>query len=105
MTKFIYFDIGGVVVKDFSKTDKWEKMKRDIGIPLKKDEEFDKFYDIYERKVDLGLEVDSLIPLIEKKFGVRFPTKYSLLEDFITAFEKTPPFRAGMNRTLICHPS
>lgn len=88
MIKFVYFDIGGVVIKDFSETDKWEKMKRDIGIPLNKDKEFDKFYDIYERKVDLGLEVDSLIPLIKKKFGVRFSDNYSILEDFINRFEK-----------------
>ena len=27
--KFVYFDIGGVMIKDFSGTDKWQKMMAD----------------------------------------------------------------------------
>lgn len=32
MISFVYFDLGGVAVLDFSGTNKWAKLKRDIGI-------------------------------------------------------------------------
>lgn len=31
--KFIYFDVGGVVILDYSKTNKWNEMLTDLGIP------------------------------------------------------------------------
>lgn len=32
MISFIYFDLGGVIIKDFSGTDKWERFKKDFNI-------------------------------------------------------------------------
>lgn len=32
MIKFVYFDIGGVVVKDFSGNNKWNEMKKFMGV-------------------------------------------------------------------------
>ncbi len=32
MIKFVYFDVGGVVIKDFSATNKWEKLLDEFGI-------------------------------------------------------------------------
>ena len=29
---FIYFDVGGVVIQDFSGTNKWSQLKRELGI-------------------------------------------------------------------------
>ena len=30
--KFVYFDVGGVLLLDYSGTDKWQQMKLDLGI-------------------------------------------------------------------------
>lgn len=30
MIKFVYFDVGGVTIKDFSGTDKWEVLEKEI---------------------------------------------------------------------------
>jgi len=87
MVSFVYFDVGGVVMKDFSGTNKWKLMKRDIGITPEKEKEFDKFWDKYEKEVHVGRDVDTLIPLIAERFHVNSPAGYSLQADFINRFE------------------
>ena len=91
MISFVYFDVGGVVVSDFSGTNKWVLMKRDIGITPENDKEFDQFWDKYEKDVHVGRDVDTLIPLITEKFHVDFPADYSLLADFVNRFEPNKP--------------
>ena len=88
MISFIYFDVGGVLIKDFSKTNKWELMKRDLGIRPERDIEVDLFFDEYEPKGNAGLPIESLIPLFEKNFGIKLPANCSLNEEFAIRFEK-----------------
>lgn len=86
--KFVYFDVGGVAIMDFSGTDKWDQLKRELGIVPERKKEFDEFWDKYEREVCLGRDVEGLIPLLEKKFGINLPDDYSLLRDgFVNRFE------------------
>ena len=51
MTKFVYFDVGGVLIKDFSKTNKWEELKKAKNIT---DPNFDVWFDELESKLCLG---------------------------------------------------
>lgn len=84
---FIYFDVGGVVIKDFSASKKWEEMLLDLGI---KQADFDKFngiYDRHARQINTHLKIDSLLPMLSKEFGIKFPKDYSWLDDFIKRFE------------------
>lgn len=88
MIKFIYFDVGGVVIKDFSCTNKWQELRRNIGIEPEQDGEFDKFFDIYEKQVCVGRDIETLLPLMEKELGISIPHGYSFLQDFVDRFEK-----------------
>ncbi|MFH1462153.1 MAG: HAD-IA family hydrolase [bacterium] len=88
MISFVYFDVGGVVIDDINGTDKWVRMKRDIGITEENDKEFSQFYDNQEEGVCNGKDIDTIIPLIEERFHVSFPVGYSLLADFINRFGK-----------------
>ena len=88
MVSFVYFDVGGVVVLDFSSTDKWKQFKKELGILKDKDSEFESFWDKYEPKVNAGRDVETLLPFIERKFGSKLPESYSLLIDgFVNRFE------------------
>lgn len=51
MIKFVYFDVGGVLIKDFSKTDKWEQLKKSKNIT---DPNFDTWFDKLETQLCLG---------------------------------------------------
>lgn len=89
MIKFIYFDVGGVVIKDFSGTNKWEDLKLELGIPSDKSQEFEDIYDLYQDEINTTREIDSLIPIYKEKFGIKIPENYSfLLDGFIKRFEK-----------------
>jgi epoxide hydrolase-like predicted phosphatase len=89
MIKFIYFDVGGVVVKDFSGTNKWVEMKKVMGVKQKFDKEFDRLYNQYEiKELCLTRHVDTLIPIFAEKFSMGFPQSFSMLEYFIDHFEK-----------------
>ncbi len=88
MISFVYFDVGGVVVLDFSGTNKWAQLKKELGIPAKRYAEFEAFWDTYEPEVNAGREVETLLPLIKKRFGSTLPRRYSFLIDgFVNRFE------------------
>ncbi len=88
MIKFVYFDIGGVVILDLTANNGWAKMKKDLGITPEKDAEFEEFFDKIEYEVNKGLDVESLIPIMKNKFGLCFSKDYSLLADFVNRFKK-----------------
>lgn len=89
MIKFVYFDLGGVVINDFSKNNKWEVMKKVMGVKPSFEKEFDEFYDKYEHEdVCLTRPVDTLIPILEEKFDMKFPKEFSMNQYFIDHFDK-----------------
>ncbi len=49
MISFVYFDLGGVVIRDFSGTNKWEEVKQEWGLT-------DKYWDEFEPKLCAGQE-------------------------------------------------
>lgn len=87
--KFIYFDVGGVTIKDFSGTNKWEELRSELGISKEHDQEFEDIYDLYEDEINTVREIDTLIPIYKEKFGIILPDNYSfLVEGFVKRFEK-----------------
>jgi len=88
---FVYFDVGGVVIRDFSKTDKWAQLKEGMGIPGVRYGEFDEVWKREEKSVCRGeRSVGELVPILVKTFGIRVPDGYSLLADFVDRFEPNP---------------
>ena len=88
MIKFVYFDVGGVVVKDFSGTNKWNELKNGMGIKPNQEVVFDEIFDIYEPEVCIGRDVETLIPLLNTKLYLSLPENYSFLLDFVNRFER-----------------
>ena len=41
MISFVYFDVGGVAIKDFSGSDKWTELKKEVGVTPENDAEFE----------------------------------------------------------------
>ncbi len=75
MIKFVYFDVGGVVIKDFSKTNKWTELKRDLKI---NDPNFDTWFDQLEIKLCLGKETLGGTILSLNNFVSRFEANKSI---------------------------
>ena len=88
MISFVFFDLGGTVMLDFSKTNKWNEFKKEIGITAVIDAEFERLWNKFEIKVNTGLDVETLTPLLKQKFGIQIPKEYSvLINGFVDRFE------------------
>lgn len=86
--KFIYFDVGGVICLDFSKTNKWEQLKKDLGVTSNNNDDFEKIWQEHRNRVCIDCDVDTLIPKFKEKLETPPDEKYSMLEDFVNRFEK-----------------
>lgn len=87
-TKIVFFDIGGVLILDYSGTNKWTEMKRDLGITENLDEIFENIWDKNNSRICIDCDVDSFVPEIENQTGIKLPNNYSMLDDFVNRFEK-----------------
>jgi len=88
LIKFVYFDVGGVVIKDFSGTNKWEELRNNMGIKPDQEMAFDEIFDKYEPEVCIGKDVETIVPLLQSKLNLALPEKYSFLLDFVNRFER-----------------
>ena len=88
MISFVYFDLGGVVIQDFSGTNKWEELKSVIGITPKNRVAFDALWARHQDRLGIDFDVDWYIPEIEKECNITFPKNFSLLHEFVNRFEK-----------------
>ncbi len=84
---FIYFDVSGVLIKDFSDTDKWHQMYLDAGITEDQLEIIDEVYAKYARKLNTVLDIDAFLPILKKETEITFPLGYSMLDDMIARFQ------------------
>jgi len=87
---FVYFDVGGVAIKDFSDTNKWDTMLDEaLGIPMSLRPAFDQLYDQHEDDICLGkITVDDLKPYIKTNLNPSLDPSFSMLDYFLDHFEK-----------------
>ena len=88
MIKFVYFDVGGVLIKDFSETNKWAEMIGDMSIKPKDNDRFGEYFTKWEPVVCKGLELNSLLFKVSEEFGVTFSQNYDWMKDFVSRFER-----------------
>ena len=98
MISFVYFDVGGVVVQDFSGTNEWTNMTRDMGISPENHQRFIEFWSEHESEVCMGRNVEELIPLINKEFNIKLPDDYSFLKDFVSRFKRNETIWPVLNK-------
>ena len=89
--KFIYFDVGGVVIIDYSKTNKWNEMLEDLGVSEELKPMFDQLFEEHEHKICIGEDINIFIEEAMKKLGISFPSNYIMTEDFVNRFEVNKP--------------
>src|SRR3989304_6421213 len=87
MIPFVYFDVGGTLMKDFSKTDKWHQFVQSVGISGENEKNFTQFWTQSEKELSVGREMSTMIPEINKLFSTFLPLDYNLLREFTDRFE------------------
>jgi len=91
---FVYFDVGGVAIQDFSDSPKWDTMLHDMGLTQFDRAEVDSIYDYYEDEIVLGdRHVDTLLSIYTSRFGITFPIGFSMQKYFLDHFDPNPKLR------------
>lgn len=89
MIKFVYFDVGGVAIKDFSGTDKWAVLKNEIGITHETNQKFEDLYSKYEPQINTTLHINDFYKIVQKEFNLKpLPNFDFLIDGFIKRFNK-----------------
>lgn len=88
--KFVYFDVGGVLINDFSGNNKWEEMKRDLGVTYETNSAFEAAWDTIDEKVCIDFDVDQFTDTIRTIPGIKIAEHYSMLDDFVNRFDFSP---------------
>jgi len=86
--KFVYFDVGGVAIKDFSDTNKWEEMWSGAKIGTDKWEKIFERFDVFKDEVTRGRQVDDFLLILKNELKIRMPDNFSILEVMVGMFEK-----------------
>lgn len=86
MISFIYFDVGGVAMHDFSKTNMWEDLMNELGVTSENKAAFDHVWNTIGQEICLHRDVESLVPVLRDRAGLPIPDGYSLLNGFIGRF-------------------
>lgn len=87
MISFIYFDVGGVVIKDFSDSNKFSELQKDIGINSSNQQQFDQIWQSHRDSIATDYDIDNYVPILRSQLNLNLPQNYSLLQDFINRFE------------------
>jgi len=91
MISFVYFDVGGVVIKDFSGTNKWNEMKHELGVPDDLMTSVDEAWKKYKGPIDNGdINLQKIENMLRDEFHIPIPKNYSMLDDFVNRFEQNP---------------
>ena len=90
MTKieFVYFDVGGVLINDFSGNNKRDEWMDDLGYGALQRAEFRRLWDEHVApRVNLDYDVEDFCEIVRKN-GLPLPDEYSMLHHgFVNRFE------------------
>ena len=86
---FVYFDVGGVVLLDYSGTNKWEEMKQGLGVTPSTDAQFEAIWDSQHDRICIDYDVELYVPQF-RALGLLAPSNYSMLQDFVDRYDPNP---------------
>ncbi len=85
--KFVYFDVGGVLIKDLSDDDNgWKVLLKKLGLKDSQQQKFDDFFDIFEKDLEKGKKLRDFPLIMRDRFGINLPNNYSIGDDMVNNF-------------------
>ncbi len=87
--KFIYFDIGGVVILDFSKTNKWHELASALGVIEADIDKFNNLFAKFEPEICIGKKnLVDFIKEAKKSLKLDISDNHDMLGEFVNRFEE-----------------
>ncbi|HRN85734.1 MAG TPA: HAD family hydrolase [Candidatus Dojkabacteria bacterium] len=86
----IFFDVGGVVILDFSGNNKWEEMLQSMGVDDENKERFLEVWNKHKPRRCIDFDVDSMIDEFRNHVGLELSEDFSFLDEFVNRFDPNP---------------
>ncbi len=93
MISFIYFDLGGVAVDDFTGNNKWQELGDEMGLTDANRDGFKEFWQQNELKFCTTDDIDSYLPALEDQLNIKLPEGFSLLHALVDRFYANEPIQ------------
>jgi HAD superfamily hydrolase (TIGR01509 family) len=91
MISFIYFDLGGVAIDDFTGNNKWQDLGDEMGLTDKNRDGFKRFWEQHELEFCTSHEIDTFLPDLEQTLDIKLPDGFSLLKALVDRFYANEP--------------
>lgn len=88
MISFVYFDIGGVAVQDFSGNNSWQEFEKEIGVAPSDSQAFVEYWDSREDEMCKGLDAEIVFLEAAQKFNLKASKEFSVIEAFAKRFKR-----------------
>jgi len=88
--KYLYLDVGGVVISDFSGTSRWDAMLTDLGIT---DALLPKFRDIWashKHEINSTYDIELVANELQRELGLTLPEDFNFNDAFVSRFTPNP---------------
>lgn len=102
--KFIFIDVGGVLIKDFSCSDKWDELKNGLGVTEALSEKYESLWNQHSKSYCIDYDVDQLVPVYRSELGLDISENYSLLQDFVDRFDLNPGIWSLVEKLSVKYP-
>lgn len=86
----IFFDVGGVVIQDFSGTNKWDEMIGSMGVNSENKDRYQEIWNKYKHRRCIDFDVDLMIDELRNYVGLDLAEGFSFLEQFVDRFNPNP---------------
>ncbi len=91
MISFIYFDLGGVAVDDFTGNNKWQELGDKMGLSDANRNGFKEFWQKHEGKFCTTDYIDTFLPALEQDLSITLPAGFSLQHEIVDRFYENTP--------------
>ncbi len=86
---FVFFDVGGVLIKDFSETDKWEILKAELGATGDSAIKFESIFRDHNNQLVTGkIDAEKMLQIISTQLELTIPPNFKFLNYFVNHFEQ-----------------
>jgi FMN phosphatase YigB (HAD superfamily) len=93
--KFVFFDVGGVIVNDFNHNNGWEVFINSLGI-----EDHEKFRIWWKKncgRVSIGQNLEDTVDELKKEFNMDLPNNFSFTKHFVGAISENRHIWPALN--------
>jgi FMN phosphatase YigB (HAD superfamily) len=88
--RFLYLDVGGVVIQDFSGTNRWDRMLDRMGATGEKRTAFQRIWDTHSLDINTTYDIETMVPELRRDAGLDLPDTFCFNEQFVSLFTPNP---------------